>query len=256
MRITSLQLAMADRSRAENLALVLQRLDTVPACDLVLLPEVWPVGFFGFDRYLAEAEPVTGPLVSALCDWAVARRCYLHLGSFIEQDGKTYYNTSLLVDPSGQVIGRYRKIHLFGYQSMERQLLTAGQEVTVVDTELGKLGMATCYDLRFPELFRRLVDRGACLFLVTSAWPMARLEAWQLFNRVRAHENLAFLASCNCAGSNRGIPYAGHSMIVGPGGAVLAEAEETETLLSADIDLGEAAKLREEFPALADRVFF
>ena len=81
------------------------------------------------------------------------------------------------IDPEGKILARYRKIHLFGYQSEEKKLLTAGKEVVVAPTPWGPAGISTCYDLRFPEFFRKMVDKGATIFLVASAWPLVRLEA-------------------------------------------------------------------------------
>ncbi|MDX1707848.1 MAG: nitrilase-related carbon-nitrogen hydrolase, partial [Desulfobacterales bacterium] len=174
-------------------------------------------------------------------------------GSIVEKDGDHLYNTSILLTPEGDLAARYRKIHLFGYRSEEAAILEAGQDVVVIDTPWGKSGLSTCYDLRFPELYRRMVDAGASFFLVASAWPLVRLEAWRLFNRCRAHENLAFLISCNCAGANQGKTYAGHSMMVDPWGQVLAEGAQDEELLHAEIDADQVDTVRQEFPALEDR---
>jgi predicted amidohydrolase len=176
------------------------------------------------------------------------------MGSLVEKEGDRLYNTSVLIGPDGEITACYRKIHLFGYQSDETRLLTPGSDVTVAELPWGICGLSTCYDLRFPELFRRMTDRGVTVFLVTSAWPMARLAAWRLFNRARAHENLAFLISCNCAGINAGRQYAGHSMIVDPWGLVAAEGGDGEDIVTSEIDPGLAAEARAEFPALADRV--
>jgi predicted amidohydrolase len=99
-----------------------------------------------------------------------------------------------------------------------------------------------------------MVDRGAEIFLIPSAWPLARIEAWRLFNRARAHENLALLVSCNCAGENAGKRYGGHSMVVDPWGRVVAEAGEGEEIITAEIEVGQVAEARREFPALSDRV--
>jgi predicted amidohydrolase len=98
-----------------------------------------------------------------------------------------------------------------------------------------------------------MVDQGAEVFLVASAWPLARIEAWRLFNRARAHENLAFLISCNCAGQNAGKRYGGHSMIVDPWGRVLAEGGQGGEVVTAEIDPSVVAQARKEFPALSDR---
>ncbi len=253
MRITSIQLEMKDRPKTDSVAYALQQVEEAPASDLLILPEIWTVGFFSFDRYCDESESINGSTVTAFREMAIKKACYLHMGSFVEKDGDDYFNTSLLLSPDGEIAARYRKIHLFGYQSSERQLLTAGTEITTCETPFGVMGMTTCYDLRFPEIYRMMMNQGATLFLVTSAWPLARLDAWQLFNRARAHENLSFLASCNCSGSNSENWYAGHSTIVGPQGNILAEGGEIGGTVSADIDLNQTVKIRNAFPALEDR---
>ncbi len=256
IRITSLQLEMSDLSKSVRIKAVLSQIHQAPESDLILLPEIWPTGFFNFDQYADESESVTGELVAALREIAVHRQCHLHTGSFVEKEGKQLYNTSLLIDPAGEIISRYRKIHLFGYQSREQQILTPGNEVATVKTPLGHIGLATCYDLRFPELFRKMSEKGVDLILVTSAWPLVRLSAWTLFNQSRAHENLSFLVSCNCAGVNEGTPYAGHSMIVAPSGEILAQGDKTPGIVSGQIAVEAVAELRGEFPALGDRVFY
>ncbi|MGD9281005.1 MAG: nitrilase-related carbon-nitrogen hydrolase, partial [Desulfobacterales bacterium] len=125
--------------------------------------------------------------------------------------------------------------------------------IVVVDTPLGKIGMATCYDLRFPELFRRMVEQGAEIFLVCSAWPYPRLEHWLMLTRVRALENQCFLVSSNSVGLNQGIQFVGHSMITDPWGTILAGAGDTECIIKSDIDLDELKAARNQFPALSDR---
>ncbi|MFH1488159.1 MAG: nitrilase-related carbon-nitrogen hydrolase, partial [Pseudomonadota bacterium] len=218
-------------------------------------PEIWPVGFFRFDQYRTESEEVEGPIVQAFREKASERACHILMGSFVEREGSHLYNTSLLLAPSGRIIARYRKIHLFGYQSEEKKILTPGLEPVVPLLPWGPAGLSTCYDLRFPELFRKMVDAGAKFFLVVSAWPQVRSDAWTLFNRARAHENLAYLISCNCAGSNEGSRYAGHSMIVDPLGKVIAEGDDGECFISAELSPALVDAVRSDFPALDDRVF-
>ncbi|MBU2643548.1 carbon-nitrogen family hydrolase [bacterium] len=256
MRITSIQLEIQDRPQAENLAEALLQVDNAPPSDLLVLPEIWTVGFFSFDRYRDESETLNGKTVSAFRDMAVKKACYLHMGSFVEKEDNNYYNTSLLLSPSGDIAARYRKIHLFGYRSREQQILTAGSGIATCETPFGVVGLTTCYDLRFPELYRMMVNQGTTMFLVSSAWPAARLEAWQLFNRVRALENLSFLVSCNCAGANGADRYAGHSFIVDPLGNILAEGGEEGEYVTDDIDPALTLKARKEFPALEDRVYY
>ena len=254
MRVTSIQLEIKDRPKEKTLEHVLGLIARAPAGDLILLPEIWTCGYFAFDRYRDDSEPLDGPTIKALQQAASQRRCHILTGSIVERDGEDLFNTSLLLDPEGQIIARYRKMHLFGYQSEERRLLKPGKEVVVAKTPWGGAGLSTCYDLRFPEFYRKMLDAGAKFFLVASAWPKARLEAWTLFNRARAHENLAYLFSCNCAGVDRGYPYPGHSMIVDPLGKVLAEGTEEECIVSMDVDMGLIDSVRKDFSALNDRV--
>ena len=253
MKIVSLQLEVGDRPKAENVAGALELVDKAPEADLILLPEIWQIGFFSFDRYHPESESIDGPTVKAFKEKAIARKCHIHMGSLVVKDGDHYYNNSVLISPNGEIVASYRKIHLFGYQSDETQLLTPGSDIVVSDLPWGVSGLSTCYDLRFPELFRRMTDRGATFFLVTSAWPKARLEAWRLFNQARAHENLAYLISCNCAGVNGGTQLAGHSMVVDPWGEIIAEGGDGDDMVVAEIDPELPGKVRAEFPALADR---
>jgi predicted amidohydrolase len=254
MRVTSIQLAIADRPRAEVLEHVLGLLQRARGSDLVLLPELWPCGYFSFSRYAAESEPGDGPTVQALAVQARRIGSFLFTGSFVERAAGRLFNTCLLIDPAGEVVARYRKVHPFGYQSEERRLVAAGEEVVVKDVSWGRAGFAICYDLRFPELFRRMIDRGAEAFLIAAAWPAARLEPWVLLNRARALENQAFVFACNGAGSSGGVRLGGHSLFVDPFGKVIAEAGDGEELLTVEIDLETAREFRREFPALADRV--
>ena len=255
IRITTLQLKIGDQSKQENLDMVLRRLDAAPSADLILLPELWPSGFFSFESYRTDSEAMDGPLITALRRKVAEKATHTLIGSFVENDGNHLYNTTLLLGPDGQILAKYRKIHLFGFQSKEKQLLSPGDQITVADLPWGRVGISTCYDLRFPELYRLMVDQGATIFLIPSAWPLARLSAWRLFNQARAHENLAYLLSCNCAGENRGIAFAGHSMVVDPFGNILTEGGTAGEYVTAEIDPALPLRARNEFPALDDRVY-
>lgn len=254
MRVSSVQLEIRDEPKAATVERVLAKLDQTRGSDLVLLPELWPTGYFAFDRYADDAETLDGPTVRALREKACALNAWIFGGSLVECDGGKRYNTSVLIDASGDLVARYRKVHLFGYGSEERKALCAGSDPVVAETPWGRAGLATCYDLRFPELFRAMVDRGAQMFLVASAWPAARVEPWRLFNRARALENQSWLLSCNCAGTNAGKALAGNSYIVDPWGEVLARGGEGEEIVTAEVDPQRVEAARREFPALADRV--
>lgn len=256
MNIASIQLEITDsetkEQRIERAAGLIEQ--AAASADLVLLPEIWATGYFSFDRYEAEAEPIDGPYMDRLAELSRRLGVYLFAGSFVEAHEGRYYNTSTLFGRQGELLGAYRKMHLFRYGSREGELLTRGEEVVVVATEFGRVGLSTCYDLRFPELYRRQVDQGAELLLVTAAWPHRRLAHWQLFNSARALENQCYVASCNCAGETRGVPLGGHSSVVDPWGVALASGGERETIIRAPIDPSEVARARESFPNLKHRV--
>lgn len=255
MRVSSIQLEMKDGQVKEQMIdHALAMMEKARGSDLILLPEIWNIGFFAYDRYVAESEAIDGPTATALAAKAKDLGCYVFSGSFVEsRDGK-HYNTSLLFDREGKRIGEYRKIHLFSYQSREPEILTAGRDIAVVPTEFGPFGLSTCYDLRFPELYRAMVDGGAEFFLVTSGWPFPRLAHWLIFNQARAVENSAFLFSCNACGVQSGIRFLGHSQIVDPWGIVAAGSGHDPAIVTADVDPSLVTRTRREFPALRDRV--
>jgi predicted amidohydrolase len=144
-------------------------------------------------------------------------------------------------------------VHLFGFDSGEAALVTAGDAPSCYRAPFGAIGFSTCYDLRFPEIYRLLLDGGAELVVVPAGWPTPRLEHWRLLLRARAIENQVFVVGCNAAGSDGAVVYGGHSAVIDPWGAVLAEAGDGEEVLTVDVDLGSVAKIREEFPILRDR---
>lgn len=254
MRVACVQMAVVEGDKAATLAKATEMIRAAKGADLIILPELWNVGFMSFDRYQPEAEDRGGPTLEAMRELARETEAHIHTGSFVEKDGDRYFNSSYLLSPAGEILANYRKIHLFGYQSRETALLSPGRAVCVVDTDLGRLGLATCYDLRFPELFRRMADDGASLFLVCSAWPHPRLEHWQLFTRTRALENQCFLAAANSVGLNQGGSFVGHSVVVDPRGEALAEGSEQETVVTCQVDLAEVERARRDFSAFADRL--
>lgn len=266
VNVVLIQMAVTDgengNDRLKKAESYLEQIENTPEKpDLVIFPELWKCGFQNFAGYRDGAELLQGQTWQFMSRWAKRLHCYIHSGSFVEKQmqgtkNTAFYNTSVLFDRQGSEKGIYRKIHLFGFESMEQKILTAGQSVTEVETEFGRTGMATCYDLRFPEQFRVQEDAVPELFLITAAWPAARLEHWRLFNRVRAVENQSYVISCNAAGEQCGVAEAGHSMVVDPLGNILAEASGQETILWCELDPKQSAGWREQFPALKDRKRF
>ncbi len=266
MRIAVVQLAYGDEepfgTRVERVAGVVAGL---AGHDLVVLPELWGATGFDYARWDEQAQPLDGPWATAMADVARSVGVTLHAGSFVERlpdagpDGNDLANTSLVLSTDGEVLAVYRKIHRFGFGSGEPRLMEAGTEVVVTDLPAGggetvRVGLSTCYDLRFPELYRRQLEAGAELFVVPAAWPMARVEHWRMLGRARAVENQCVVVQANTAGTHARHEMGGHSQVVAATGEVLAEASGTEEeVLSVDVDLSTTAAYRDAFPVLGDR---
>ena len=264
MRICVLQVAYGD---GEPVAARVERVAALVAAqrgaDLVVLPELWAPGGFAYRGWAEHAEPVDGPVVAALAGAARSAGCAVHAGSIIERgpDG-LLRNTAVLLDADGAVTAVYRKIHRFGFGQGEPLLLEAGEDLVTAEVPVTadgpspdrvRLGLATCYDLRFPEMFRALLDAGTQIFVVPAAWPAARVAHWTLLGRARALENQCVLVAANTAGTHAGHTMGGRSQVVGPMGEVLAEAGDGEEVLVVDVDTAAVAAARQAFPVLADR---
>lgn len=267
MRVHVLQLAYGDDEPvAERVERAAALVAEQSGADLVVLPELWAPTGFGYRGWAAAAEPVDGPTVTAICRAAKEIGAYVHAGSIIEQaregadrgpQGRGRWNTSVLIGRDGLPMVSYRKMHRFGFAAGEPDLIEAGADLVTAGLTIGPehvtAGLATCYDLRFPELFRNLTQAGAELFVVPAAWPAARVEHWRLLGRARAVENQAVMIQCNTAGTHARTAMGGYSQVVSATGEVLAEAGEDETVLVAEVDLAATREYRSKFPVLADR---
>ncbi|MFH9688226.1 carbon-nitrogen family hydrolase [Streptomyces sp. NPDC017413] len=255
MRASLIQIAVdpdesvdARRARAASLV-VAQR-----GADLVVLPELWPVGAFAYTAFEAEAEPLDGLTHEVMAKAAAEAGIWLHAGSFVERaNNGTLYNTSLVFSPQGERTAVYRKIHRFGFDKGEAVMMGAGEELVTVALPDTTLGLATCYDLRFPEQFRGLVDAGAETLVVAAGWPERRRSHWTLLAQARAVENQAYVLAVGTAGTHGDIQQAGHSIVVDPWGEVLAQAGADEEVLTVELDPAKVHETREQFPALKDR---
>jgi len=218
--------------------------------DILLLPELWLHGY-DLERALEWASPLgEGSFVEMA---SLARDHQLHLvGSILERHASGISNTAAMYAPTGQLLGHYRKMHLFRLMQ-EHRYLVAGDHATLCSTPWGPTGLGICYDLRFPELFRTMALAGARLFLVPAQWPEKRLEAWLLLARARAAENELYVAACNRVGTAGDVSFPGHSIVVDPWGNTLVEGDDQEGLLVAQIDLAEIDKVRRYLPVYKDR---
>ena len=227
---------------------------------LVLLPEVFAWrGPRPEER--EHAERIPGPTTAVLA--ALARDLGIHLcaGSLLEAaSGEARpFNTSCLFAPDGELIGRYRKVHLFDVDLpgrvtvSESETRAPGKDVVVVPTRVGTLGLSVCYDLRFPELYRRLARGGAEILLVPSAFTFPTGAAhWEVLCRARAIENQCYVLAADQTGTSpNGVPDYGDSCIIDPWGRVLARAGDGDRVVTATIDLEYLARVRREMPCLA-----
>jgi omega-amidase len=222
--------------------------------DLLLLPELWSSGY-DLARAAETAAPLGEGPFATMAD--LARNHHLYVGGTaleVNPAGRPY-NSAVLYAPDGALAATYHKVHLWGPLD-EPEHMTAGGELPIFALPWGRMALAICYDLRFPELWRRYADAGAGLVLIPAAWPSRRIEHWRLLLRARALENQFFVAGCNRsgggfdAGQDR---FGGYSGLSDPWGRVLAEAGPEPGLLSASLDLDEVARARRLFPFLEDR---
>jgi predicted amidohydrolase len=219
-----------------------------------VLPELWAHGAFAYETWNRSAESLTGPAVAAIAETAAEIEAHVLAGSIVERTDEGLFNTAVLLDPRGRVVASYRKIHRFGFGAGEVTVLDHGDSLVTHPVGEAVLGLAICYDLRFPELFRKLVDAGATTVVIPASWPDKRIEHWRLLSKARAVESQAYVIACNAVGSHSGYRLGGHSAIIDPWGTVLAEAGTNEEVITADIDPQYVVKTREGFPVLRDRM--
>lgn len=266
MRVAAIQLnSGADVER--NLARVEQLLGDAVAdsCKLAVLPENFALmPARSRDKAALAERPGEGPVQDFLADASKRHELWIVAGSMpmVSPEAERVYGACPVYDANGEQRACYRKIHLFdvklpdGDESyQESWSMYPGDDPVVVDTPAGVVGLTICYDLRFPELFRHLVDEGAALFTVPAAFTHTTGEAhWHTLLRARAIENLAYVIAPGQFGqhADQRSTY-GHSLIVDPWGRVLAEAPDEECFIAADVDAEMQKKLRSEFPALANR---
>lgn len=229
--------------------------------DLAIMPEMFccPYENKFFPEY---AEPEGGETWEKCSRLAADHGIYLVSGSMPERDEEgRIYNTSYVFDRKGHQIGKHRKMHLFdidikgGQYFKESDTLTPGEQVTVFDTEFGRMGLCICYDFRFPELARLMVDKGAQVIIVPAAFNMTTGPLhWELMFRQRAVDNQVYtIGAAPARDLNAGYYSWGHSIAADPWGKVLMEMEEKPAVKVVELELDEVKKVREQLPLLKHR---
>ncbi len=229
---------------------------------LVVLPEMFncPYDNSAFPEY-AEGF-YEGETVVFLSQIAKKKKIYLVGGSIPEQDeDRNIYNTSYIFDTKGNIIGRHRKVHLFDIDVKgsivfkESDVLSPGNDITVFDTDFGKMAVAICYDIRFPELIRLMALKGAKIVIIPAAFNMTTGPAhWDLLFRTRALDNQVYILGCAPArDAEASYTSYGNSIIAGPWGDIIGRLDEKQGILVKELDIDSLAQVREELPLLKHR---
>lgn len=262
LTVAAVQLNFDSAEPLQDRASRVERLvSSVEDADLIVLPELWLHGGFSYDTWRADAISLKSELLVRLSELAKRKKAWLHAGSYIEagegEAAGSMWNTSVLYNDAGVVKATYRKIHRFGFSDGEPKLIAAGDTPIVVDvqTEAGMAatGLSTCYDLRFPELYRHLSTENALLNLIPACWPLSRVEHWKVLGQARAIENQSFVVQCNMTGVDQGIDLGGNSQIVDANGHIIARAGREETVIQASLDVDALQEFRRSFPVLKDQ---
>lgn len=217
---------------------------------LLVLPELWSTGY-ALERSRELANPLDTGIFAQVSTLATQNNISI-IGSVLEKRGLEVSNSASFVSPKGKQVGVYRKMHLFRLMEEDR-FLQPGASPLLMELPWGATGVAICYDLRFPELFRRYAIQGAKLILIPAEWPMERIDHWRALLIARAIECQCYIAATNAVGTTGNTTFGGHSMIVDPWGKIVVEYGETPGLATAEIDLDYVDVIRNRIPIADDR---
>lgn len=223
--------------------------------DLVMFPET--MEYIG-KNICSHGQRIPGDILDYFQELAIRYKVYIHGGTITEyREGENPRNTTLFISPNGKLLGSYSKLHMFDVQVengpsyWESAEISPGNEIVVIKTKLGVFGLAICYDLRFPELFRLLTGAGAEMILVTANFTRdTGQDHWETLVRARAIENTCFVAACNQTGKKPAFQAYGNSMAVDPWGRVLARAGRETGCIMVPVDLPQIEKVRSQLPSL------
>jgi predicted amidohydrolase len=217
---------------------------------LVVFPELWSTGC-AWEQSKELSSALNSGTFSTVSAAAQQNKISI-VGSVLEKRGLEVANSAAFFAPNGRMLGIYRKIHLFRLME-EDKWLQPGASPLAMDLPWGNTGLAICYDLRFPELFRRYAVEGAKMVIISAEWPIERVEHWRALLQARAIENQLYIVATNAAGLTGQTTFGGHSMIIDPWGKIVVEGGETPILLTAEIELDLVEEVRKRIPVFEDR---
>jgi len=263
-KVLSLQFTPVKADKITNLNKIkeLIRKNGKDKYDLIVLPEFFDTGInlSNEEIYNLAEEENNSVILKTLSELAREYKTYIHCGSICFKEKNKIYNRAYFLDRNGKILTKYDKIHLFNYfGGNEGSYTTAGEKLITIDTDFGKIGFATCFDIRFPQMFYQLTKMGAELFVLPATWQYFNkvsvnekkqfVDSWQLMNQARAFDNIAFLISSNEVGATHPLfTGIGNSMIVNHDGTILVNAETTETAIYSELNFSSLRKARKVFP--------
>ena len=217
---------------------------------LLMLPELWRTGY-DWGNHNRVSDQLNSGIFTEMSQLAQQTKISI-MGSYFEKRGHDTANSAVFFASNGRSMGVYRKMHLIPAMQEDRYL-QAGSSPLTMDLPWGQTSVAICYDIRFPELFRRYVNTGTIMVLVVAQWPLERIEHWRLLLQARAIENQVYVIAVNGAGQSGQVMLGGHSMIVDPWGQIIIEAGTEPNLVTAEIELNRVSEIRTQFPVLEHR---
>ena len=264
IKIASIQYEFSNElTKEERIKKAERFIDQSKGANLIILPELWNFGFhsmfdpdINIEQVRDASETIKGETIFRLSQKAKELNAYIISGSILEKRDEDFYNTLALIDPNGKIVNTFSKIHLTNYLGYQEAKFCKPGKITTVKTELGILGFAICYDLRFPELFRKMVvNEGVEIIIFIAAFAMGRLENYIHLCRARAIENQCYFVSCSGVGKDRGHDYLGYSTIIDPRGHVISGSGTNECIVRGEINIEDMYKYRRVMPNLKNITF-
>ncbi|WJP97489.1 carbon-nitrogen family hydrolase [Macrococcus bovicus] len=251
MRIALYQMAVMPGRPDRAMEKVASWLRGLEGIDIAVLPEMWNTSY-ELERLDELADEKGKREMDFLKTLAMEKKIHIVGGSIaVSEEGK-HFNRSVIIDQHGEVVYQYDKVHLVPMLD-EPRYLSAGEQFEPFELAGEKMGVIICYDLRFPELMRRLALEGAEIIYVVAEWPEERMDHFTTLLKARAIENQCYIVACNAAGGCNGTVFGGQSMIIEPTGQVLAAAGQQEETLIAEIDIERSTEVRQAIPVFESR---
>lgn len=254
LNLAIIQIEIEDGNKEKNLVSAIEILNILKKSkhkpDIVCFPELFTTGY-DLKNVESNAENINGPTLEKIIN--ISKNHFIVIGTILERMDEKFFNTAFIIGKNGQLIGKYQKTHLFS-PMLEKTYLTPGNTIstfTISELDDLRIGLAICYDLRFPELFRKMALEGAQIIFVPSEFPSPKIEVWEILLRARAIENQNFMIGVNRVGKGKSDDFFGHSIVTN--GAYIEFLGDYEEIKTITIDIDSLNSIRESLPLLKDR---